>query len=212
MISVASAIVIALTGQVSLQTQLLVQASGLPDGTASITQKIAADGTKASQLKLQLGKKGSAFVSVRSESSYNSKGEQTRIFTETISEKPSRRRQVTVTFSGEGAHVVVDESGKREVKAVPLVETAPRANPTEFWFIRDLPKPGTKVQYYHFNANTLTWDLRSSTYVGRKSIRLNGALVNAHRVEMTDGEAYFSSDGHLLQMTNKQMVMTRIKS
>lgn len=192
------------------QVKLAITAQGMKDGIASVSHKTTATGGKIVMLSMQFEASTGRKVRLRTESTYAASGAPTRIFHEAITEKPTSRRQVTVTFTKEGAQAVSDESGKRSVKNVGLVSGAPVANSAEFWFLRDKPKPGQKVLYYHFNVSTLEWVLSETAYIGPTDYKLGKSIVKGHRLLTKRGEFIVDEQGLPLKLQMDNVTMTRI--
>ncbi|MBN9501480.1 MAG: hypothetical protein BGO01_01535 [Armatimonadetes bacterium 55-13] len=105
---------------------------------------------------------------------------------------------LSATFSGRNASVVIDSNGKKVTRVIPAPE-GQLGDPTMWWFVRDKPKVGTKVTYLTFNIVKLTWTSVSATYVGKKSIMVGTKKVSANQVsESRDGgtfNAYLDDKG-----------------
>jgi len=188
-------IALGLTCAASAQVRMFVTMGGKRIGQAVASQKLLPDGAKLVQLSMQITGPNGETVNLRSSSQYDPKGQPTRMFHESITGKAKVRRAVTVTFSKSGANVVEDVSGTRKTKQVPLVASAPWASASEFWFIRDTPKPGQADKRYRFNISSLDWELTTTTYVGRKMIDLNGKKVTAHELKSNQGTAHVDGGG-----------------
>lgn len=191
------------------QVRMFVSLNGKRIGQAVASQKLLPDGGKLVQLNMQLTGANGETVNLRSSSAYDKKGLPTRMFHESITGKSKVRRAVTVTFSKAGAHVVEDVSGQRNTKTVALVASAPWASISEFWFIRDTPKVGQVDKRYRFNVSTLEWELSTNTYVGRKTIDLNGKKVTAHELKSDQGRAHVDSAGLPLRLDLGQIKLEK---
>ncbi|MBX3118135.1 MAG: hypothetical protein KF784_03655 [Fimbriimonadaceae bacterium] len=181
-------------GLAGAQAKLNVLQGTKTIGTANVTQRLNADGTKLVQLSLELVN-GQTKVKIRQESTYTAKGEPIRSFQEVTGENPRVSRRVVVTFDEEGANVVIDEGGKRETKQLTLAKAAPRGQLAEFWFLRDKPKAGTTVEAYRFNMDKLEWQIARTTYVGPKTLTINGKQVKCHELKSTDGVSWVDEKG-----------------
>lgn len=177
------------------QVRMFVSLNGKRIGQAVASQKLLPDGGKQVSLNMQLAGANGETVNLRSSSTYDDKGYPTRMFHESVTGKAKVRRAVTVTFSKTGAQVVEDVSGQRKTKTVPLVANAPWASASEFWFIRDTPKPGQADKRYRFNVSTLEWELSTTTYVGRKMVDWNGKKITTHELRSTQGIAHVDGTG-----------------
>lgn len=179
--------------------KMAVYLSGRIAGSATVLQKIGADGSKSVQLSMEL-KNETVAINLRQESSYDKNGRPIRKFQETHNVTQKTRKTVVVTFDAVGANAVVDEGGKRTVKKIPLPETAVREDLSEFWFLRDQPKPGTVVKANTVNLETLTWELVTTTYKGTQEITIAGRKVKAHRTESERGVAFIDDKGLPLRL------------
>lgn len=179
--------------------KMTVYLNGRVAGAATMLQKLGADGGKSVQLSMEL-KSESLAINLRQESTYDKTGRPIRKFQETHNVTLKTRRTVVVTFDAAGANAVIDEGGKRTVKKIPLPETAAREDVSEFWFVRDVPKPGAVVKANTVNLETLTWELVTTTYKGLVDITIAGRKVKAHRTESDRGVAFIDAQGLPLRL------------
>ncbi|MCW5943455.1 MAG: hypothetical protein KIS66_14580 [Fimbriimonadaceae bacterium] len=181
--------------QVALgQVQMRVLSQGVEVGTARISQKLLPDGGKQVNLNMDL-KNGPTKVVVRQTSSYDAKGVATHKFQETIVTPGPVRTTVIATLSDREAKVAVDKGGKSESRTVPAPKDAPRDDPSEFWFIRDVPRPGTKVSRYRFDMGSLDWKLLEVEYLGPREVAVGGKKVRTHAIKASDGTFYVDEKG-----------------
>jgi hypothetical protein len=197
-------------GLLQAQVRLYVTLGGKRVGQAVASQKILPDGSKLVQLSMNLAGPGGSTVTLRQESTYSPKGAPIRKFHESLKSSPRERRQVTVTFGKGGAQVVEEVGGKRNLTNVPLVASAPIEANSEFWFIRDKPKPGATDKYYHFNVSKMEWELLTTTYGGVKTILIGGKKVKAHEVKSSQGVAYVDDKGLPYQLQLGQIKLERV--
>lgn len=172
---------------VQAQVKLALTIGGKNAGTAAINQHLNADGGKTVELRIEIisgGKK----VHLSSQATYDSKGSPIRKFLETIVPGGQVQRQAIATFDSAGANVVVRTGDGRITKKVPLVPTAPRECLSEFWFVRDKPKPGQTAKSYSFNPDKLEWELTETTFVGTRPITLRGKKVQVHEIDTVQGD------------------------
>jgi hypothetical protein len=180
---ILTALFIAAIGLALGQTKYSVEMGGKMVGSASLSQKISGDGAKTVDLKMDL-KLTSQKLSIRSQNTYDKQGQPIRKFMDANIPGGALQRQLVATFDERGANVVQMDGGKRTTRQIPLVGAAPRSDASEYWFIRDLPKPGEKVRTYTFNMDLLAWQLQTTVYRGRKIIKVNGKSIEAHEVEI----------------------------
>ena len=177
------------------QVRMYVTLDGRRVGQAVASQKLLPEGGKLVQLNMTLASQAGNSVTLRSESTYDSKGAPTRMFHESSTTNPKVKRTVTVSFSKAGAHVVEESGGKRNVRDIPLVEGAPITSKSEFWFIRDTPNIGAVDKRYRFNVSKLEWELVTTTYKGLKTIKVGGKSVQAHELHSDLGTAWVDGKG-----------------
>lgn len=171
-----------IAGTTNGQVKLSAIVEGKSAGEASLTQRVMPDGSKRVQILLELKGSDGRTVKVVSDSTYDPQGAPRRKFLETTQDRSPKRRTLVVTFDSEGAKVVEEVDGKRTIKSVPLVKTAPRENPSEFWFLRDTPQPGARVRYYRFDMDEQAWVLSNTRYVGPKTFLFGKQRVTVHEV------------------------------
>lgn len=192
-----SLIVLGIAGFASAQVKFSVDVGGKEAGTASLTQRIGPDGSKSVDLRLDL-RINSQKLTIRSQNTYDKLGNPIRKFMDSNIPGGSLQKQVIATFNETGASVVQIDGGKRTTRDITLVATAPRSNPSEFWFLRDRPKEGDEVKCYLFNMDSLSWDLRRVVYRGQKSIKVGTRTVLAHEIETIgdrSAKAFLDDDG-----------------
>ncbi len=161
-----------------------------PAGYATLTQSLQKDGSKNVDLRIELTT-ANRTIKLDSQARYDPKGFPTRKFQETLG--GGVNRQVVVTFGAGGATVVTLDSGKRTVKNVSLVSAAPWASLSEYWFIRDMPKPGQTEQTYQFNTDTLEWELVRTEYRGKKTLTFEGHSIPVYEVVTKRGDKVTTS-------------------
>lgn len=190
-------LVLALAGACLGQTRYEVVIDGKHAGYATMSQRFGADGTKSVDLRMELTAGGKKVV-MRSQNTYDRTGVPTRKFLDANIAGGELQQQTVATFDARGANIVRIDGGKRTSRQIPLVEAAPRGNASEFWFERDQPKPGDNVRTYVFNMSELAWQLQTTYYRGRKSIKLGDREVSAHFVETVGdrpSKAYLDEKG-----------------
>ena len=169
------------------QTHLTISVNGHPAGYATLNQEIQKDGTKSVELRLELDS-GSEKARITSQATYDPKGMPQRKFQETIMATGGINRQVVVTFDKSGANVVILDGDKRTTKSVSLASAAPRASLSEFWFLRDKPKPGQVEETYQFNADSLEWELVKTEYRGKKTLKVEGHSTAVNEILTKRGD------------------------
>lgn len=189
--------------------KLKVIAQGFPESVATFQHKLLPDGSKQTQLAIELRALDGRKLRVRFDRTYRADGSPIRAFAETFSEKPRYRKTATATFNAVGAHVVVDENGKRTVHEAPLAQTAPRECMPEFWFLRDKPKVGDRAKYYHFDLDKLEWKLVEARYAGVGTVKIGGIVVRGHRVVTATGESLLDESGAPLRIVDASVTMER---
>jgi hypothetical protein len=205
--------VMALAAASFAQVRMSVEMGGRRIGIAHFSQKVLADGGKQVEIRMNLESAGRT-IEMTSFSGYDADGNPTRKNSETRAPASRNRRQVTVTFDAAGAIAVVEEDGNRSRRGVALVDKAPRANVSEFWFLRTQPKRGETLKVYSFSTEGLVWELLTITYTGPKEIPVAGKSVTGHEVVTERGGkrevAYLDDKGLPLLLLGDGVRMERI--
>jgi hypothetical protein len=162
-------------------------------GRATITQKLVREGGKSVEVRVETGE-----VTTIQQSIYDAAGRPMRRYVQMQQDLKPKMTKI-VTFDAKGANVVIDRSGQRETKAVPLPAGLNLANPAEFWFVRDTPKVGATVKHAYFNDQD-EWVAGKSSYRGKAPVP--GRNESAHYVmlELDDRKIgqYFTDTGLLV--------------
>ncbi len=191
--------------------KLQVSTSGLIVGTAVIEQKLLADGGKQVSLTMDLKMPDGPATRSRSESVYDANGLTVRkILTVKVGDRPERRS--VVTFTGNKASLLTPDSDQ------PLVVAASASMPlkaaSEFWFIRDQPKPKERVSWYAFDETTKSWNLNDAQYLGPKTTDWMGKKTKAHLILMSRSggkiSALVDEKGLPFRIEMGQLLMERI--
>ncbi len=198
-----------LTGLSSAQVKLSVVQAGKAVGTATLSQKLRQDGSKQIQMSMEM-KSAKDVLTFRSESIYLPSGAPLRKFQELNAPAQKFRRTVIVEFNSRGAKVTLDINGQRSTKSVDLPANASNVDKSEFWFVRDKPKEGTKESCYSFSLETLAWDLAVTTYQGASEITVGGKKVKAHKTQSERGIAYVDDQGLPLKLELANGSMERV--
>jgi hypothetical protein len=185
---------------------LTVLKDGQRMGLARYSQSFKPDGSKVVELRLEL-KQQKQIVYVTTRSEYAKDGSPAHLYQAMSRAGTTYRRQITVDFDAEGAHMVTAEGANRKVKLVPLAANVSRANPSILWVCRDHPKPGTSSKSFVFDIEGAEWSLEEFTYVGVKD--------RIHRIESEHrGEKVMTSldeQGLPLQLSIGAASLTRQK-
>ncbi len=167
-------------GLAAAQARLVVEVGGKRAGYATISQKRMPDGSKTVELRLQIGK-----MRLTTQSTFASDGSPTRKFHEVLEPELDKKR-VLVEFDAAGA-IVTDLGGDRSPRKVPLVSTGNRKNLAEFWFLRDQPKRGDRVEAFVFDLNTWTWDLSVTEFLGPATVEVAGKPRKGFELRVEQG-------------------------
>jgi hypothetical protein len=187
-----------------------VYVNGKPTGNATLSQKVIANGQKMIDLGMVISSAGRQ-VTVHSESTYDAKGAPIRKYQDTlVLGKIRKSRRVIVSFDKGGANVVLVVDGDRTTKYVPLDPQADRADGSEFWFLKGIPKVGEEVHAYRFNLDTLNWDMVNTVYKGVRPMSIDNRRVVTYVTDSEEGTAYFGKDGLPLRLELPYAAMERI--
>jgi hypothetical protein len=190
------------------QIKMNVVVQGANVGTATLTQKLLPDGGKMVQLAMDLKGPGGT-VRVRSENTYGADMKAKRKFLESYP-GAGKRRQVIVDFSSDGADVTLEADGSRQKRVVPYPKDAKLENVSEFWFIKNTPKPGDTFKWHSFNVETLAWELETVQYVGMKTVRVSGRDIRGYEVKADKYTAILDSKGLPFLIETPSLRMERV--
>ncbi len=190
------------------QVEMRVLAEGKPVGTATIGHRITEDGGKQVTLRMELDN-GTRKVVVRQVSTYDKTGRPKTKFQEVVATPNRTRTSVMATITATGASAVLDVNGSSESKEVEAPTDAPLEDPSEFWFLRDQPRPGSSVKRYRLNLNTLEWKVGETKYVGLKEVRVAGQTHRAHQIVTDDATTYVDAKGLPLLVETKAYRLER---
>ncbi|MFQ3587280.1 MAG: hypothetical protein SNJ74_10560 [Fimbriimonadaceae bacterium] len=191
------------------QVQLAVHQGANRVGTARFSQKLLPEGGKLVQISMEL-EVGERKARIRQETRYNARGEAVRVFQETVGDQPGTTRRIIADLSAEAADVVVEQGGNRTTRRVPLAPGAPRENQSEFWFVRDRPKPGDTAEFYSFELSTLEWRIRRIRYVRATQARLGDRPVPAHELSVEEGRVLLDEGGLPIRLEMGGLTLVRI--
>jgi hypothetical protein len=190
------------------QVEMRVLSEGKPVGTATIGHRITQDGGKQVTLRMELDN-GSRKVVVRQVSTYDKTGRPKTKFQEVVATPNRTRTSVMATITATGASAVLDQNGSNESKDIEAPKDAPLEDPSEFWFLRDQPRPGTTFKKYRFDLNTLEWKIGETKYVGLKEIKVGGQTFRAHQIVTDDATTYVDAKGLPLLVETKTYRLER---
>ncbi|MGI8924942.1 MAG: hypothetical protein ACR2HJ_13110 [Fimbriimonadales bacterium] len=176
---------------------------GADVGRVWITEKLTESGGKVGQFKMQLIK-GPQSVTIIEEAEYNKDARPVR---KTFSQEGAGSR--VATFSAGVVTVVMEAEGQTETKAIPIPTSADVRAQSEFWFLRDKPKPGAKSIYHRFDMKELAWVKTQVAYVGSGTLKIRGKAVKAHLTKSGPGKAWVDDHGRPLRIEAGKLVMLR---
>ena len=207
--------VCALFASVALaQQKYAVRFQGHDVGTASLTQRLETDGSKVVEL-LMMMKQGRQKVYVRTRSEYAKDGTPRHMFQTMTGVNPVKKRQTNVDFDAEGASAFRDSGDGYKRHKVELSASSPRAVPSEFWFLRDIPKKGDSCKAFIFDLDQLQWDIRTTTYEGPAEIQVRGKKLAAHKVVAEHNSesvvAYVDAKGWPIRIESGDTVIERVE-
>jgi len=80
---------------------------------------------------------------------------------------------------------------------------------SNFWFVRDHPKPGAKCYYTEFDLQRMSWKALTDTYVGDVTLTYHGKKVTAHKVQNADGTQLLDDHGipYRIESSDKSVIV-----
>lgn len=190
------------------QAQMRVLSQGREIGTARLTQKLLDGGGKQVVLIMDLAV-AERKVTVRQISNYDEKGFARHKFQETIATPGPARTSVIATIMPDRASVVSEQGGTTRSVDVAFPGDGLRDDPSEFWFLRGRPQPGTKVERYRFDLTALAWKKTTVEYVGPRPVDIGGRRVAAHLVRTDEASVYLDDAGLPLVLETKEFRLER---
>lgn len=163
----------ALAVSVRPETELELLRGGARAGTVAMEQRLLDDGRKLSRVVFRSDPPG---VEVTQESTYLPDGSPQRMLQAVVS--GGRRTARTAVFDDVGALFTAE--GKEPVR-VPYPPSGSTAAASEFWFLRDRPILGEKVEYFRFDLAAGGWKPAAAMYVGPREVVVRGQVRKAHR-------------------------------
>ena len=167
------------------QTQLRVFTGGKAVGNVVYSQKVTDDGQKIIDSRMVWGTGPSAVTTVIT-TTVDALGTPVRKIQDML--LGSLRTKTLVDFTATGARVVTESRGERKVQNFPAPTGVSTTDPTQYWFLRDRPSPGTKVKYADFNVSSLKWETVEATYVGKKSVVIGELTMKGYELSVKRGK------------------------
>lgn len=186
-----------------------VTVRGSEFGTARCVQRLLSDGGKQVTIIMDV-RQGGRQVRVRSESVYAKDGKPIRKIQETAGPDGKVLAKSVANFTSEGARVQQTTGGQTKESVIPLDVKLPRAAISEFWFIRDKPRPGATASYYSFSMTENRWSLRKTRYVGPKEVEIGGGKFRGHLIQDDGGTSVSDDRGMPLVIEAGDLRMERI--
>jgi hypothetical protein len=189
--------------------RLGVYASGQRIGVADVTIALTRTGGVHTNLEMSLSMGGNTSqISLTSECDRSGKPLYTKMTTKaTLKGSPKAKptlRTVSITFRGPVAKSIRVTNGKTDEKSVSAPAGANIADASQFWFIRDKPRPGQMATYYSFNAEQPSWIKTTTKYLGLKDVTVGGKTRKAHQITTTRGgsaqNVFVDSKGGIVKM------------
>jgi hypothetical protein len=164
-------------------------------GKVTLTQKLITEGGKSVEVRIE-----SISTVTRQQTIYDLAGNSIRRYSQTLLDGKPVETRIT-TFNNNGALIVTDRGGERKSVFVPFLKGVPTVNPSEFWFLRDIPKPGASVSWQCLNDQNDFVPVKTS-YRGRVPVpakNVEGSLV-VSEFPNRKVESYFDAKGDLILM------------
>jgi len=121
-----------------------------------------------------------------------------------------RKIKLKVRYDDSGAAVLskFEEGSWTERTFVPIPGYS-RADASDLWFSKVIPKAGTTVSSTVFDIENAKWQVIKTTYVGKKWISIGGRQLETNEVQdVRDGglrQVYLDNKGQPVLMINREM-------
>ncbi len=167
------------------QTQLRILQGEKPVGNVVYSQKIDDEGRKTVNTRMVFGTGPSSIATVIT-ITMDAFGNPTRKIQEMMI--GTTRTKTLADFTSLGVKVVSEVKGERKVSNFPTPAGLTSSDPTQFWFLRDRPSPGTRVKFADFNLTLQKWETVETTYVGKQSVTIGDVTYKGHGLSVRRGK------------------------
>lgn len=99
-----------------------------------------------------------------------------------------------VTFEDGAANWKGSYEGESETESFEVPEGGEIADPSIYWFVNVVPKPGEEAKYWTFDIDEMDWVESKTVYVGMEEIEFGGEKVRAHKVVVDDTFTIYVDD------------------
>ncbi len=172
----------------SAQTKMKVVMGQQEIGEATFSYHLTENGSKTMESRMSVTMFGKD-MTITQTTTINALGVPTRRVQE-IKVKSPRATMLTIAeFFENGARVVVDKNGSRTPTNVELPKGYTITDPSEFWFFRDRPSVGQKVESYSLNLESQKWEKVEIVYEGRQTVKIDGKSYPGHKIVSTKAGA-----------------------
>jgi hypothetical protein len=166
------------------QVKLDIYSNGKKAGTGSFGYTLAG-GNKTIELKMNIdqGQRTSMLIKTL----VDAKGARQREeFVTVPTADQSMTVRIATLFSTKAANVQITYGGKNLKRVINLPKDATTRNdPSEWWFITNVPKVGDSASYYSFSNQSLAWDITKVKFLGKKPVKLGSKTVQGNHLEQT---------------------------
>jgi hypothetical protein len=122
---------------------------------------------------------------------------------------PSGDRSTVLTFSPTSITIQTEADGRKATKKQPIAKNINLATPSVYWFVNTTPKVGKLESSDEFDAERLTFKVRTVQYVGKETLVIRGKRLSLHKVKHSDDTFWLDSKGLPVQIELGGLLMVR---
>ncbi len=163
------------------QTKMKVMMGAQQIGDAVYTYQFGADGKKTMESRMNVTMFGKEMV-ISQKVAVNAVGMPLRKSQEIKIKSPRTSLMTIAEYFENGVKLVVDQNGARTPSDYALPAGCSMVDPSEFWFFRDRPTVGQKVESYTLNLESKVWEKNEVTYEGKITVKIGAKSFAGHKI------------------------------
>lgn len=168
-----------------------IEADGATRGQASISYELKANGELELSQTREVDLNGTEVV-VTDVATYNAEG--VPVKREMTQEAMGQQAEILFRYKRSEVEATISSGGQEQSQTFTMKGSGSMANPAVFWFVRDIPEPGAKVESVSFDVQSGEFREVTTVYVGVEAIEYDGKQVDAHKITLNGDEVILWTD------------------
>ncbi|MBL8047526.1 MAG: hypothetical protein JNJ45_02480 [Chthonomonas sp.] len=99
-----------------------------------------------------------------------------------VQKSPAGKKTTLLSYSAGSVKAEVVTDGRRITKTVKVPEGASLSSPSVFWFVKATPRAGSQDRGYEFNSESLRFDDRLVSYIGKETLFAGNRKIVSHKI------------------------------